>query len=83
MFHFSLDGDQGHKSKSQNKSSFQEGDKIITNFDSSVYYKVQWIDHTHCDSFFITKCDTAYYKLLTQVLQRVLIITAEEKSVST
>ena len=29
---------------------------------------------TNCDSFFITKCDTVYYKLR-QVLQRAMIIT--------
>ena len=29
---------------------------------------------TNCDSFFITKCDTVYYKLR-QVLQSAMIIT--------
>ena len=43
-------------------------DGIITNCDSLVYYKVRWTVITNCDSFFITKCDTVYYKLL-QVLQ--------------
>ena len=38
-------------------------DGIITNCDSLVYY-----------SFFITKCDTVYYKLR-QVLQSAMIIT--------
>ena len=42
--------------------------KIITNCDSLVYYKVRWRVITNCDSFFITKCDTVYYKLR-QVLQ--------------
>ena len=41
---------------------------IITNCDSLVYYKVWWTVITNCDSFFITKCDTVYYKLR-QVLQ--------------
>ena len=41
---------------------------IITNCDSLVYYKVRWTVITNCDSFFITKCDTVYYKL-GQVLQ--------------
>ena len=41
---------------------------IITNCDSLVYYKVRWTVITNCDSFFITKCDTFYYKLR-QVLQ--------------
>ena len=63
--------------------SLQQGDKIISNCDSSVYCKVQWIVHTYCySSFFITKCDTPYYKFL-QMLQRVMIITTEEKNVST
>ena len=43
-------------------------DGIITNCDSLVYYKVRWTVITNCDSFFITKCDTVYYKLR-QVLQ--------------
>ena len=43
-------------------------DGIITNCDSIVYYKVRWTVITNCDSFFITKCDTVYYKLR-QVLQ--------------
>ena len=43
-------------------------DGIITNCDSLVYYKVQWTVITNCDSFFITNCDTVYYKLW-QVLQ--------------
>ena len=43
-------------------------DGIITNCDSLVYYKVRWRVITNCDSFFITKCDTVYYKLR-QVLQ--------------
>ena len=43
-------------------------DRIITNCDSLVYYKVRWTVITNCDSFFITKCDTVYYKLR-QVLQ--------------
>ena len=42
--------------------------KHITISDSLVYYKVRWTVITNCDSFFITKCDTVYYKLL-QVLQ--------------
>ena len=42
--------------------------KIITKCDSLVYYKVRWTVITNCDSFFITKCDTVYYKLR-QVLQ--------------
>ena len=29
----------------------------------TVYYKVRWTVITNCDSFFITKCDTVYYKL--------------------
>ena len=43
-------------------------DRIITNCDSLVYYKVRWTVVTNCDSFFITKCGTVYYKLR-QVLQ--------------
>ena len=43
-------------------------DGIITNCDSLVYYKVRWTVITNCDSFFITNCDTVYYKLW-QVLQ--------------
>ena len=43
-------------------------DGIISNCDSLVYYKVRWTVITNCDSFFITKCDTVYYKLR-QVLQ--------------
>ena len=43
-------------------------DGIITNCDSLVYYKVRWTVNTNCDGFFITKCDTVYYKLR-QVLQ--------------
>ena len=43
-------------------------DGIITNCDSLVYHKVRWTVITNCDSFFITKCDTVYYKLR-QVLQ--------------
>ena len=38
-------------------------DIIITNCDSLVYYKVRWTVITNCDSFFITNCDTVYYKL--------------------
>ena len=55
---------------------------------SKNHYKVRWnyyklrqlsllqsaMDFTNCDSFFITKCDTVYYKLR-QVLQSVMIIT--------
>ena len=44
---------------------------VITNCDSSVYYKVRWTVITNCDSFFITKCDTVYYKFR-QVLQCVM-----------
>ena len=44
---------------------------IITNCDSLVYYKVRWTVIKNCDSFFITKCDTVYYKLR-QVLQSVM-----------
>ena len=44
---------------------------IITNCESLVYYKVRWTVITNCDSFFITKCDTVYYKLR-QVLQSVM-----------
>ena len=43
-------------------------DGTITNCDSLVYYKVRWTVITNCDSFFITKCDTVYYKLR-QLLQ--------------
>ena len=39
-----------------------------------VYYKVRWTVITNCESFFITKCDTVYYKLR-QVLQSAMIIT--------
>ena len=42
--------------------------------DSLVYYKVRWTVITNCDSFFITKCDTVYYKLR-QVSQSAMIIT--------
>ena len=45
------------------------------------YYKLRQLsllqsamDFTNCDSFFITKCDTVYYKLR-QVLQSAMIIT--------
>ena len=41
---------------------------IMTNCDSLVYYKLRWTVVTNCDSFFITRCDTVYYKLR-QVLQ--------------
>ena len=41
---------------------------------SKNYYKVRWTAITNCDSFFITKCDTVYYKLR-QVLQSAMIIT--------
>ena len=47
---------------------------LRTNCDSLVYYKVRWTVITNCDSFFITKCDTVYYKLR-QVLQSAMIIT--------
>ena len=43
-------------------------DGIITNCESLVYYKVRWTVISNCDSFFITKWDTSYYKLR-QVLQ--------------
>ena len=35
---------------------------------------MQWTVITNCDSFFITKCNTVYYKLR-QVLQSAMIIT--------
>ena len=38
------------------------------------YYKVRWTDVTNCDTSFITKCDTVYYKLR-QVFQSAIIIT--------
>ena len=41
---------------------------MITNCEYLVYYKVRWTVIANCDSFFITKCDTIYYKLR-QVLQ--------------
>jgi len=45
----------------------------MTICDSLVYYKVRWTVITNCDSFFITKCDTVYYKLRqVQVLQRAM-----------
>ena len=47
---------------------------LRTNCDSLVYYKVRWTVITNCDSFFIAKCDTVYYKLR-QVLQSAMIIT--------
>ena len=61
-------------------------DGIITNCDSLVHYKVRWTVHTNCDGFFITECDTVYYKLryynvrwiyykLRQLLQSAMIIT--------
>ena len=43
----------------------------LTKESSLVYYKVRWTVITNCDSFFITKCDTVYYKLR-QVLQSVM-----------
>ena len=43
-------------------------DGIITDCDGLVYYKVRWTVITNGDSFFITKCDTVYYKLR-EVLQ--------------
>ena len=46
----------------------------LTKESSLVYYKVRWTVITNCDSFFITKCDTVYYKLR-QVLQSAMIIT--------
>ena len=52
----------------ENNSFITKCDGIITNCDSLVYYEVRWTVITNCDSFFITKCDTVYYKLR-QVLQ--------------
>ena len=43
-------------------------DGIITNCDRLGYYKVRWTVITNGDNFFITKCDTVYYKLQ-QILQ--------------
>ena len=49
-------------------------DRIITNCDSLVYYKVRWTVITICDSFFITKCDEfitncdRYYKLRAMII---------------
>ena len=43
----------------------------LWNVESLVYYKVRWTVSTviaNCDSFFITKWDTVYYKLR-QILQ--------------
>ena len=40
----------------------------------TVYYKVRWAVVTNCDNFFITKCDTFYYRLR-QVLQSAMIFT--------
>ena len=45
-----------------------KSDGIITNCASLVFYKLRWTAITNCDSFFITNCDTAYYKSR-QVLQ--------------
>ena len=56
-------------------------DGMITNCDSLVYYKVRWTVITNCDSFFITKCDTVYYKL-GQVFQSAMIITNWDSSTS-
>ena len=47
---------------------------LRTNCNNLVYYKVRWTVITNCDSFFIAKCDTVYYKLR-QVLQSAMIIT--------
>ena len=49
-------------------------DGIIKNCDSLVYYKARRTVITNCDSFFITKCYTVYYKLR-QVLQSAMVIT--------
>ena len=38
-------------------------DGIITNCDSLVYYNVRWTVITNCNSFFITKFGTVYYKV--------------------
>ena len=55
-----------------------------------VYYKVRWNDYklrqlsllqSAMDSFFITKCDTVYYKLR-QVFQSAMIITNWDSSTS-
>ena len=40
---------------------------MITNCDYLVYYKVRWTVTANCDSFFITKCDTIYYKFATGI----------------
>ena len=49
-------------------------DGIITKCDRLGYYKVRWTVITNGENFFITKCDTVYYKLR-QVLQSAMIIT--------
>ena len=52
---------------------------------SKNYYKVRWTVITNCDRFFITKCDTVYYKLR-QVLQSAMdllqIATVQVSSLS-
>ena len=44
----------------------------MTNYDSLVYYKVQWTVPENFDRF-VTTCDTVYYKLR-QVLQSAMVI---------
>ena len=50
------------------KKLLQSAMELLQNCDSLVYYKVRLTVVTNCDSFFITKCGTVYYKLR-QVLQ--------------
>ena len=56
-------------------------DGIITNCDSLLYYKVRWTVITNCNSFFITKCDTVYYKLR-QVLQSAMDLLQIAKGIT-
>ena len=65
----------------ENNSFITKCDGIITNCDTLVYYEVRWTVITNCDSFFITKCDTFYYKLR-QVLRSAMIITICDNTAS-
>ena len=49
-------------------SSYFTVDEVSSTTLKKKYYKVRWTVKTNCDSFFITKCYTVYYKLR-QVLQ--------------
>ena len=56
------------------KKLLQSAVELLQIATAVVYYKMRWTVITNCDSFFITKCDTVYYKMR-QVLQSAMIIT--------